>query len=233
MFYARKFDPTACINLSMVLYCINGDTTDQSWQIICVAFNWGNNRWTAAAYPFFYGLTLAEGYRYRLGTFKPEGSVARMHEIRIDRNAVLPDRFDARNRWPGLVHPVRDQGNCAASWAFSTAGELIIINFTCHSSLLVEQQVVWIFMRRYPHRVFPKITARIAIKIGAEMWRVNLVEKLSKTESHCGEPRSTLNLDLQIALRFLIEMSRKIHGQSDKTAGIVFVWNQKIKSSLG
>ncbi|OWA50733.1 putative peptidase C1-like protein F26E4.3 [Hypsibius exemplaris] len=78
-------------------------------------------RWTAFAYPFFLGLTLAEGYRYRLGTFKPDISVTRMHEIRIDRNAILPDRFDARERWPGLIHPVGDQGNCAASWAFSTA----------------------------------------------------------------------------------------------------------------
>ncbi|GAU99863.1 hypothetical protein RvY_10802 [Ramazzottius varieornatus] len=77
--------------------------------------------WSASNYSFFYGLTLADGYLRRLGTFKPEVTVSRMHEIRIDKNAVLPDRFDARERWPGLIQPVRDQGDCAASWAFSTS----------------------------------------------------------------------------------------------------------------
>ncbi len=33
----------------------------------------------------------------------------------------LPMSFDARDKWPGKVHPVRDQGDCGASWAFSTA----------------------------------------------------------------------------------------------------------------
>ena len=33
----------------------------------------------------------------------------------------LPGSFDSRQKWPGKIHGVRDQGWCGASWAFSTA----------------------------------------------------------------------------------------------------------------
>ena len=32
----------------------------------------------------------------------------------------FPDRFDAREKWEDRIHPIMDQGWCAASWAFST-----------------------------------------------------------------------------------------------------------------
>ena len=38
-------------------------------------------------------------------------------------NEVLPRHFDAATKWPGMIHEPLDQGNCAGSWAFSTAGE--------------------------------------------------------------------------------------------------------------
>ena len=62
--------------------------------------------------------------RYRLGTHKPDAEVERMNPIKIKSSGRLPDSFDARIRWPGLVTEIRDQGNCAASWAFSTTGTL-------------------------------------------------------------------------------------------------------------
>ena len=63
--------------------------------------------------------------RYRLGTHKPDAEVERMNPIKIKSSGRLPDAFDARIRWPGLVTEIRDQGNCAASWAFSTTGTLL------------------------------------------------------------------------------------------------------------
>ena len=33
----------------------------------------------------------------------------------------LPYSFDARDKWPGKIAGVRDQGWCGASWAFSTS----------------------------------------------------------------------------------------------------------------
>ena len=34
--------------------------------------------------------------------------------------STFPNKFDAREKWADLIHPILDQGWCAASWAFST-----------------------------------------------------------------------------------------------------------------
>lgn len=36
----------------------------------------------------------------------------------------LPLYFNSAEKWPGKIHEPLDQGNCAASWAFSTAGRI-------------------------------------------------------------------------------------------------------------
>lgn len=40
----------------------------------------------------------------------------------LDPGQVLPTAFEASEKWPNLIHEPLDQGNCAGSWAFSTAG---------------------------------------------------------------------------------------------------------------
>lgn len=45
-------------------------------------------------------------------------------QMSMDTNEVLPSSFNAAHKWPGLIHEPLDQGNCAGSWAFSTAGEM-------------------------------------------------------------------------------------------------------------
>lgn len=45
-------------------------------------------------------------------------------QMAMDSNEVLPRHFDAATKWPGMIHEPLDQGNCAGSWAFSTAGEM-------------------------------------------------------------------------------------------------------------
>uniref|UniRef100_A0A8B9CW85 Tubulointerstitial nephritis antigen like 1 n=1 Tax=Anser brachyrhynchus TaxID=132585 RepID=A0A8B9CW85_9AVES len=42
-------------------------------------------------------------------------------QMAMDSNEVLPRHFDAATKWPGMIHEPLDQGNCAGSWAFSTA----------------------------------------------------------------------------------------------------------------
>ncbi|ETN76701.1 papain family cysteine protease [Necator americanus] len=76
-------------------------------------------RWSARNYSFFWGRSLDEGIKYRLGTLFPEQSVQNMNEIVI-KQRELPPHFDAREKWPGLIHEVRDQGDCGSSWAVST-----------------------------------------------------------------------------------------------------------------
>lgn len=87
------------------------------------AVNRGNYGWRAANYSQFWGMTLDEGIRYRLGTSKPPSSVMNMNElhVKIGNNEVLPASFNAAEKWPGMIHEPLDQGNCAGSWAFSTA----------------------------------------------------------------------------------------------------------------
>jgi cathepsin B len=38
----------------------------------------------------------------------------------IDDDTV-PAEFDARTNWPGLIHPIRNQGTCGSCWAFSAS----------------------------------------------------------------------------------------------------------------
>ncbi|NWI85876.1 TINAL protein, partial [Pitta sordida] len=88
------------------------------------AVNRGNYGWRAANYSQFWGMTLEDGIRHRLGTFRPSPTVMNMNEMHMnmDSNEVLPRHFDAAAKWPGMIHQPLDQGNCAGSWAFSTAG---------------------------------------------------------------------------------------------------------------
>ncbi|NXG40687.1 TINAL protein, partial [Psilopogon haemacephalus] len=83
----------------------------------------GSRRWRAANYSQFWGMTLEDGIRHRLGTFRPSPTVMNMNELQMnmDSNEVLPRHFDAAAKWPGMIHEPLDQGNCAGSWAFSTA----------------------------------------------------------------------------------------------------------------
>ncbi|XP_051843741.1 tubulointerstitial nephritis antigen-like [Antechinus flavipes] len=87
------------------------------------AINRGNYGWTAGNHSVFWGMTLDEGIRYRLGTVRPTSSVMNMNEIQMvmSPDETLPSAFSASNKWPGLIHEPLDQGNCAGSWAFSTA----------------------------------------------------------------------------------------------------------------
>ncbi|XP_076463069.1 tubulointerstitial nephritis antigen-like [Babylonia areolata] len=84
------------------------------------AVNRGRYTWRAGNHTGLWGMTLSDGVRYRLGTFPLERDVLRMTPIKVRQDESLPEMFDARRRWPDKLHPIRDQGNCAASWAFST-----------------------------------------------------------------------------------------------------------------
>ncbi|XP_039595481.1 tubulointerstitial nephritis antigen-like [Polypterus senegalus] len=86
------------------------------------SINSGNYGWKAGNYSQFWGMTLNEAISYRLGTKKPSSTVMNMHEVQMDMGTeFLPRYFNAAEKWPGMIHEPLDQGNCAASWAFSTA----------------------------------------------------------------------------------------------------------------
>ncbi|CAM1299150.1 TINAGL1 (predicted) [Pycnogonum litorale] len=100
------------------IYCENNDCLIDPGMIEII--NRSNLGWKASNYSMFWGKTLDEGIRYRLGTFKPNRLTVGMNEIHIKKRPYLPTDFDARQKWRDIIQPIRDQGDCASSWAFST-----------------------------------------------------------------------------------------------------------------
>ncbi|XP_077343940.1 tubulointerstitial nephritis antigen [Lithobates pipiens] len=85
--------------------------------------NTRNFGWKAENYSQFWGMTLNEGFEYRLGTIPPSRSLLSMNEIdvRVSLDEEFPLYFVSSYKWPQYIHRPLDQKNCAASWAFSTA----------------------------------------------------------------------------------------------------------------
>jgi hypothetical protein len=99
--------------------------------------------WKAHNFSDFWGRTLQEGVKYRLGTLNPHKMVSYYiktfsqtskifsltYLLQICTNSPLnkcykpkshPRSFDARTKWPGWVSGIEDQGWCGSSWALST-----------------------------------------------------------------------------------------------------------------
>ncbi|XP_073445242.1 tubulointerstitial nephritis antigen isoform X1 [Dendrobates tinctorius] len=85
--------------------------------------NKGDFGWKADNYSQFWGMTLSEGFEYRLGTKSPSSSLLSMSEMthRVSSYEEFPLFFISSYKWPNYIHRPLDQKNCAASWAFSTA----------------------------------------------------------------------------------------------------------------
>jgi cathepsin B len=43
---------------------------------------------------------------------------------KYDKVLDVPDQFDARDKWPKYIHPIRDQGRCGSCWAFGATESL-------------------------------------------------------------------------------------------------------------
>ncbi|KAK2145643.1 hypothetical protein LSH36_667g01046 [Paralvinella palmiformis] len=63
-----------------------------------------------------------------------------MTPLRVYDTDDVPDSFDAREEWPSYIHPIMDQGNCGASWAFSTAS-VAADRLTIHSMGIYDKQL--------------------------------------------------------------------------------------------
>ncbi|KAM4694706.1 tubulointerstitial nephritis antigen [Discoglossus pictus] len=85
--------------------------------------NSGDYGWKADNYSQFWGLTLYEGFKYRLGTESPSTTLLSMNEMtgHVSLDEEFPLYFISSYKWPDYIHGPLDQKNCAASWAFSTA----------------------------------------------------------------------------------------------------------------
>merc|ERR1711920_1056953 len=81
--------------------------------------------WVAEVQEGFEGLTV-EDARALLGTRLSHIS-KHLNSTRPDSfyDSILaggvPDDFDSRTQWPGLIHPIRNQQHCGSCWAFSAS----------------------------------------------------------------------------------------------------------------
>jgi len=81
--------------------------------------------WTAGHNEFFADMTFDEA-RAVLGTAPSHisehlnNTLGEAFYAAID-DVTVPAEFDARTNWPGLIHPIRNQGTCGSCWAFSAS----------------------------------------------------------------------------------------------------------------
>ena len=102
-------------------------------------------RWTAGNYSEFWGMTMAEGIQFKLGTMKPIPIVEAMNEIQMDAASLdIPEEFDARDKWPSIPDEIFNQGNCASSWAVSTACMSIVF-----IEILETEPLIWYKLTAY------------------------------------------------------------------------------------
>ncbi|KAK3532182.1 hypothetical protein QTP86_009254 [Hemibagrus guttatus] len=78
------------------------------------AVNWGNHGWKAANYSQFWGMSLDEGLRYRLGTRRPSRAIMSMNEIQ-----TLPPALPEGPR--GVPRPAERHSLSSVSWVFPGA----------------------------------------------------------------------------------------------------------------
>jgi len=91
--------------------------------------DWHNSQtaasWVAGKNDFFEDRTFDEA-RSLLGTAlshisEHEHAVLDESVYAAMGNVTIPADFDARDHWPGLIHPIRDQQQCGSCWAFSAS----------------------------------------------------------------------------------------------------------------
>uniref|UniRef100_A0A8C5MFE0 Tubulointerstitial nephritis antigen n=1 Tax=Leptobrachium leishanense TaxID=445787 RepID=A0A8C5MFE0_9ANUR len=98
--------------------------------------------WKADNHSDFWGMTLIEGFEYRLGTSAPSRALLGMNEMtgHASLGEEFPLFFIASYKWPQYIHGPLDQKNCAASWAFSTAS-VAADRIAIHSQGLVTENL--------------------------------------------------------------------------------------------
>jgi hypothetical protein len=88
--------------------------------------------WIAGNNSIFWGKSIQYGFQYKLGTklnrdYKTSSVFLNGYEYGKDS---IPEYYDFRQD-PNVIeflrkNPIKDQGDCAASWAYSTIGNYII-----------------------------------------------------------------------------------------------------------
>jgi len=77
--------------------------------------------WKAGHNTYFGNMTFADATVLLGTTGSPLLEEALLTQSVYDAVENVPAEFDARVKWAGLIHPIRDQAQCGSCWAFSAA----------------------------------------------------------------------------------------------------------------
>lgn len=104
-----------------------------------------NIGWKATVYKQFAGMDWSDAKKM-LGSYGPWPKDSPPKLVKQDVASEIPDSFDARTKWPGSIHAIRNQGDCGSCWAFG-ASEALSDRFAVVSSnrinvVLSAQQLV-------------------------------------------------------------------------------------------
>jgi len=104
-----------------------------------------NVGWKATFYKRFTGMQLVD-VKQMLGCFGAWPKDSPPKHVKHVIASEIPSSFDSRSKWPGSIHPIRDQGSCGSCWAFGASevlsDRLAIASRNAIDVILSAQQLV-------------------------------------------------------------------------------------------
>jgi len=102
---------------------VPGNTKVNDNKLIDLYNSMVGSKWVAGHNDFFHGMTFDDA-RPLMGTAlshisEHEDSLLGEEVYAKIGDDTIPAEFDARTKWPGLIHPIRNQQRCGSCWAFS------------------------------------------------------------------------------------------------------------------